>query len=260
MNLAKKKAALPHVKTLFISNLIFLVTVYLIINNHNSMDYILILFAELWVFVILVFIVELFLNKHNAIINFATTVSGFFYITLSFASLICLRNFHNIILDFNSNMMQIATTNLYRPISLLGDEAFAWLVICILGSVWTCDTVAYFVGSRFGKHKLFPRVSPKKSWEGAIGGFIGAIIGSVVLTRLLIVPELSIVHAIVIGCIVGTFGQIGDLAESLLKRDAVTKDSSHLIPGHGGMLDRLDSLLFVFPIVLIYFLVVMFLS
>jgi phosphatidate cytidylyltransferase len=114
-----------------------------------------------------------------------------------------------------------------------------------------CDSAAYFVGRAFGRHTLFERVSPKKTWEGAIAGFFFAV-GAFLLARFLVLPYLSVSDALICGTIVGLFGQIGDLAESLLKRDAGVKDSSQLIPGHGGVLDRFDSIMFVAPLIFLY--------
>jgi phosphatidate cytidylyltransferase len=124
-------------------------------------------------------------------------------------------------------------------------------VIALFASIWLCDSAAYFAGRALGRTKLFERVSPKKTWEGAAAGFVFAI-GAFLLARVLVLPYLTVTSAVVCGAIVGVFGQVGDLAESLLKRDAGVKDSSALIPGHGGVLDRFDSLLFVSPLVFLY--------
>jgi phosphatidate cytidylyltransferase len=126
-------------------------------------------------------------------------------------------------------------------------------VFTVLAAIWICDSAAYFVGKAIGKNKLFERVSPNKTWEGAIGGLAFALI-TFFAGRALIpgLAGLSVIDCIVLGHIVGVFGQIGDLAESLLKRDVGVKDSSNLLPGHGGVLDRLDSILFVFPLTYLY--------
>lgn len=116
---------------------------------------------------------------------------------------------------------------------------------------WSCDTAAYGVGRAFGRRKLAPALSPKKSVEGAIGG-LAASLAAAFLARLWFAPYLTLLDALLLGVLVGVFAQIGDLVESLLKRDAATKDSSELIPGHGGALDRFDSLLFAAPIVYYY--------
>jgi phosphatidate cytidylyltransferase len=130
-------------------------------------------------------------------------------------------------------------------------QAGGYTVISVFAIIWICDSAAYHFGSAFGRHKLFPRVSPNKSWEGAVMGFVFAV-GSAIIARQLVLPYLSMADAVVIGLIVGVAGQLGDLAESLLKRDAGVKDSSNLIPGHGGVFDRFDSLLFVSPLVYLY--------
>ena len=123
---------------------------------------------------------------------------------------------------------------------------------------WACDTGAYFTGLAIGRHQLAPSVSPKKSVEGAIGGFL-ACVGGAFLGRAWFVrdaagaPYLTPLQTILLGVLVGVAAQLGDLVESLLKRDARIKDTSDMIPGHGGVLDRFDSLLFTAP-VLYYFL------
>ncbi len=127
----------------------------------------------------------------------------------------------------------------------------AYLIISILASIWIGDSAAYFGGINLGKHKLFPRVSPNKSWEGAIFGFIFTT-GAMILAKVIILNFISWQNVIIIGIIIGTIGQIGDLVESLLKRDAAVKDSSSIIPGHGGFFDRFDSLLFSAPAIWLY--------
>lgn len=133
-------------------------------------------------------------------------------------------------------------------------QAGTW-VIMIFVVIWICDTAAYFVGLHFGKHKLFPRVSPKKTIEGAVGGFVFAMLSAVVCQQTF-VKGLRLQDALVIGVIIGIAGQLSDLVESLFKRDAGIKDSSKLIPGHGGILDRFDSEMLVAPLVYVYLLAV----
>ena len=124
-----------------------------------------------------------------------------------------------------------------------------WLASFALGciSTWVCDSFALFGGSRFGKHKLCPSVSPNKTWEGSVCGALSAVAVGVILC---FVPWYSSVPwwvAVVGALVASTLGQIGDLVESLFKRMIGVKDSSNLIPGHGGVLDRVDSLLFSIP-------------
>jgi phosphatidate cytidylyltransferase len=120
---------------------------------------------------------------------------------------------------------------------------------------WLGDTAAYFVGKAIGRHKMAPVTSPKKTWEGAIAGFIatgGGALLYVALTRSLVPWTMSAGELVGLGAIVAVVGQAGDLFESRFKRECGVKDSSGLLPGHGGMLDRLDSMLFVFPFAYAY--------
>lgn len=119
------------------------------------------------------------------------------------------------------------------------------LVLLLLLAVWACDSGAYFVGRRFGKHKLAPRISPGKTIEGALGG-VGASLGVVFLARVWL-DNLSVTEAILLGIGIGITAQVSDLCESKIKRWAEVKDSGSLIPGHGGMLDRIDSFIFAAP-------------
>ena len=182
---------------------------------------------------------ELWRNRENALLNTAVTAFGVMYISAFLSALILLRG----------------TSHVTFETITWFNEPGAFLVLTIFVSVWACDTVAYFVGIKFGKHKLFPRVSPKKTWEGAAGGFVGAVAAFALLASHYM-PQMPMIHAIVCGIIVGVMGQVGDLAESLLKRDASVKDTSQILPGHGGLLDRFDSILFVAPLILIYLMVI----
>lgn len=127
-----------------------------------------------------------------------------------------------------------------------------WLIVIML-IVMTNDSAAYYSGSAFGKHRLYPLVSPKKSIEGAIGGLLGSLVGTM-LAKFTFFPQLTFTDAAVTAIVVGMVGQAGDLFESLLKRSFGVKDSGTLIPGHGGVLDRLDSILFAAPIAYYYVL------
>ncbi|MBN9398574.1 MAG: phosphatidate cytidylyltransferase ['Candidatus Kapabacteria' thiocyanatum] len=180
---------------------------------------------------VLALTLELWRNKPNALLNVMSTVTGVIYVSGGLGSLIYLRGYdHPWFLDARFA------------------DGGASFILTLFVSVWMCDSVAYFAGMAFGKHKLFPRVSPKKSWEGAVAGGLGAIVAAIVLGGWLL-PHAPMWLLATLGGIVGVFGQIGDLAESLMKRDATIKDSSHLIPGHGGVLDRFDSMLFVAPLI-----------
>ena len=125
------------------------------------------------------------------------------------------------------------------------------LVFFLLLVVWLGDAGAYYTGRKFGRTKLSPRISPKKTVEGLIGGVIVSIITAVVI-HLTFFPEFPLLAAIIIGAILSVAGVVGDLAESMWKRSAAVKDSGTLIPGHGGLLDRFDSILFTAPILYVY--------
>lgn len=127
-----------------------------------------------------------------------------------------------------------------------------WLFVIML-IVMTNDSAAYYTGSAFGKHRLYQLVSPKKSIEGALGGLAGSLVGTM-LAKFTFFPQLTISDAVVTALVVGMVGQAGDLFESLLKRSFGVKDSGTLIPGHGGVLDRLDSILFAAPVTYYYVL------
>jgi phosphatidate cytidylyltransferase len=129
----------------------------------------------------------------------------------------------------------------------------AWRVALLLAIVMTSDTFAYFAGSAFGRHKLAPLVSPGKTVEGLAGGLVGGVVAAL-LVRQFGLPQIPLYAAIALGIVVSAFGVTGDLVESLLKRWSGVKDSGRLFPGHGGMLDRLDSLLFGAPVLYYYFL------
>ncbi len=175
----------------------------------------------------LVFYNELFRNSEFPFQNIGITLSGLFYITIPL-SLFC-------IIGLNKT-----TGDNYNPEIVLG----------ILFILWTNDTFAYLTGSRFGKRKLFPRISPGKTWEGTLGGAVAALILALVLSKFYV--TLQPVHWIVLSLIIAATGTLGDLTESMLKRSLQLKDSGKLFPGHGGLLDRFDGLFGSAPFVYCY--------
>lgn len=129
-----------------------------------------------------------------------------------------------------------------------GPDLMLLAVVCVTFS----DTGAFYVGSSVGRHRMAPRLSPKKSWEGALGGLAAAAVGGL-LAHFWFFQDLSLFHAIVLGLLLGSAGILGDLAESMVKRATGAKDSSRLLPGHGGLMDRLDSMMFASPALYYYY-------
>jgi phosphatidate cytidylyltransferase len=131
-----------------------------------------------------------------------------------------------------------------------GPPGKKWLVFLYL-VIWASDTGAYYIGTAFGKHRLYEKISPKKSVEGLLGGALASVIVAV-LCKLWLVPALGWAEAALLGAFLALAGTVGDLAESLIKRNAGVKDSGAVIPGHGGILDRMDSMLFAAPVLFFY--------
>jgi phosphatidate cytidylyltransferase len=124
-------------------------------------------------------------------------------------------------------------------------------VFYLLIVVWVGDSGAYYVGKSLGKHLLSPVISPKKTIEGALGGIAATLIASIV-AKFTLLPQMSVLHAVILGLLLAIVAQIGDLCESLLKRSVNVKDSGTLLPGHGGILDRVDGLIFAAPVLYYY--------
>jgi phosphatidate cytidylyltransferase len=132
----------------------------------------------------------------------------------------------------------------------LGSEGPRYVVLALL-LAWLADTGGYFVGRRFGKAPLSLRLSPKKTVEGLGGAVLGSLFAAL-LAHFWFLPSLPLAHALVVGVVAGVIGQLGDLVESLLKRSTGVKDSGRIIPGHGGILDRIDALMMVAPVLYLY--------
>ncbi len=131
-----------------------------------------------------------------------------------------------------------------------GDQFFPAVLLGMFLLIWTNDVFAYLIGSQFGKHRLFERHSPKKSWEGSLGGLVFALLAAWLLSQNL--TQLTLSQWMTMALIAVVFGTFGDLSESMLKRNAGVKDSGNLLPGHGGILDRFDAALFATPFVYLY--------
>lgn len=134
-------------------------------------------------------------------------------------------------------------------LKVAGHAHWVTLTLCM---AFFSDTIAYFFGRAFGKHKLYEAVSPKKTIQGAVGGLLGSSLATIGVGHFWLTPELPVAHAIPLGLLGSVVGQAGDLVESMLKRTFGVKDSSNILPGHGGMLDRIDAMLFVAPVTFYY--------
>ncbi len=191
--------------------------------------------AEVWelllAVVLALLVMELFLKEGSPLLNLGAILPGLLYVNLSFGSLLRLRFFE-------------------------GGREGEIMVFLMFFCVWAADIFAYFGGSSLGGkfigRKLFERLSPHKTWEGFLSGLAGSVAASMIYSSF--VPELSLTKALLTGLLIGLASPAGDLIESMFKRDAGVKDSSHLIPGHGGVLDRFDTIMFVSPF--IYFITV----
>lgn len=197
-----------------------------IIDTNSFIVFTAILFFP---FVFMAFIYELFSQSKTPFMNVAFIVLGMVYIGAPFA-----------LLDF---------------IAFDGKMFYADTVFGILLMTWANDTGAYLVGSQIGKTPLAPTISPKKTWEGSIGGVVITLLISAILAYIFAGKEnLQFVDWLVLGGIVVVFGSVGDLVESMLKRSVKIKDSGSLLPGHGGLLDRFDAFIFLLPFAAAYLL------
>ncbi len=197
-------------------------------NYHSSLFLLFVLAGPLYL------LVELF-SKNSGVYNVPGFITGFLYVTIPCLLLI--------LMTYPSRGMTVSE-NTYFPHIVLGMIFF----------IWINDTGAYLVGSFLGKHKLYERISPGKTWEGTMGGVLLCVGLSFLMVK--IFPQLELKHWIAISVLVAVFGTLGDLVESMLKRVAGVKDSGNIMPGHGGALDRFDSILFATPFVFVYLVVV----
>lgn len=194
---------------------------------------ILLLLAPIILGIVLIFVAELFRKATNPFQNIAFSIFPLFYLALPFGALFSLglAPYYDIDTGYSSE-----------------------IVLGFFLIIWANDTFAYLVGRQFGKHKLFERISPKKTWEGTLGGMLGALIIAFIIS--IYAPVIATTHWIVISLLITAFGSLGDLAESTLKRSLDVKDSGNILPGHGGILDRFDAVLLAAPIVALYLYII----
>ncbi|WP_180327173.1 phosphatidate cytidylyltransferase [Labilibaculum manganireducens] len=219
--LAKKANSTPQCYTgMFAAGILFLAC---FANTYLNNSGIFLLFA---VTVVMIPIIELYRKKENPFVNIAFTLLGLLYVALPFSLL------NYMVFPFNSHQFHYE------------------IILGVFVMIWANDTGAYLVGVNFGKHRLFERISPKKSWEGSIGGAIITL--GIAWLYSNYSNDLTLIQWLVTGVIVVVFGSIGDLVESLFKRSINIKDSGNILPGHGGILDRFDAILLVSPMVFVF--------
>ena len=188
--------------------------------------------ALLMIALMIILASEMFRRHTNVSANIGVTLLGILYIPFFLGTLLYIR----------TEMDHLAPAVSYAGFKL---------VAVIFITIWICDTFAYSFGRILGKRRLFKKVSPNKTWAGAIAGVAGSILVLTIVWMLDILP-LNWTECLIIGMVIGVVGQTGDLVESWFKRDAGVKDSSSLLPGHGGMLDRFDSIIFVSPAIFLF--------
>lgn len=209
----------------FLSFFVFLVS-FLVSANFIDIRYIIIIIPIIFIPAIL----ELFI-KNSTTSSIALASFGLIYTSFAFS----MMNFY---------FLEQSNRDDYR-----------FLLISVFILIWVFDSFAYLVGVKFGKHKLFKSISPKKSWEGFLGGLVFSIVASYILSQVLLdLNPLKVIGMAVIVSVVGTFG---DLIESKIKRSSGFKDSGNILPGHGGILDRFDSVLLIIPIISVYLILIL---
>jgi len=220
--IAQKKGIIPQKILGFVISIGLYISSFLL-NINEKMSYFTINLVLALTF--LLFAVELFRSKEISFINIGATIFGVIYIAFPLSLLTLLALDPNNLYSYN-------------------------LILSMFILVWLSDVGGYIIGVNFGKHKLLERISPKKTWEGVVGSLLLCIIGSFVLHQF--IPIMNINLWLTLSIIVCVSSVIGDLIESMLKRSVNIKDSGNILPGHGGILDRFDSVLFVIPMVYIF--------
>lgn len=225
--LIEKSAKIPVVRTWNIVGGFFLVLGSFYYTAFSSS---VIAFVPYIIYLLVLFVSELYLKRENPIHSIAYSALGQIYIALPFAM---------------TNYLAFAyEPGSYSPVYILA----------ILIFIWVNDTFAYLTGMAFGKHRLFERISPKKSWEGFVGGCVISVASSLIFAHFYL--SLPTIAWLGFAAVVVVFGTWGDLFESLIKRTLGVKDSGNMIPGHGGILDRFDSTILAIPAVSVYLILI----
>lgn len=208
-----------------ITGSIVLIMFALIFSTHLSLAW----YYHLIPIFLLLFIIKLYENTHHEFSTLAFQILGMVYITMP--------------------MVMLAKIGYLNSLDYSAGLPMGFFIL-----LWTSDTGAYLAGRTFGKHKLFERVSPKKTWEGSAGGLVLTIAIAVLLSKFELFDAIDLIDWIVTAILIVVFGTYGDLFESLLKRNLHIKDSGTILPGHGGALDRFDGLFLAVPAVFFYLL------
>ncbi|PIF06046.1 MAG: phosphatidate cytidylyltransferase [Draconibacterium sp.] len=222
--LIEKGGVKPFAKTGIIAGIAVFLHFFMIANGFIPKKFVVLAL----IVPVVLFLVELFDRKTTGILQSLVTLGGVVYISLPFA----LLNF------------------ILIPLMSPDKTFYPWVLAGMIFIIWVFDSMAFVIGSLIGKHKMFPLLSPAKSWEGFVGGAVFAVIMGII--NAVLFQVLTMAEWIALSLIVVVFAALGDFFESKLKRSVDVKDSGNLLPGHGGMLDRLDSLLFVSPAVFIW--------
>ncbi|HJA99385.1 MAG TPA: phosphatidate cytidylyltransferase [Candidatus Alistipes avicola] len=193
--------------------------------TDSSLLVCLLLFLFFMLLIPMMFVCELFLKRQRPAADIGVTLAGIFYVALPLSMFLLL------------------------PIQIDGSAWNPWVILFYIFIIWTNDICAYLVGMTLGRHRLYPRISPNKSWEGFFGGIVGAI-GMGLLAAWIMEADYLLWG--VLAAIAAMSGVLGDLIESMFKRAAGVKDSGNILPGHGGWLDRFDALIFSVPFVFVF--------
>lgn len=223
-NLFKESKVKPNRAFSLIISVGFYAIAFLVAQRTLELKYFLSFFPML----LIIMATELYRKKENPLQNISVTIFSIIYLAIPMS----LINF------------------LVFPEILGGSNYTPKLLIALFALIWIYDSGAYLVGVSIGRHRLFERISPKKSWEGAIGGTLTALLAAYFISGF--IPEIKLIHWIVISILTVISSTFGDLTESMFKRQFGIKDSGNLLPGHGGILDRFDSLFFAVPVVVTY--------
>jgi len=218
-NLIEKDEIKPQKLFGIITGIVLVILNLCIVFNLIDMKYLLLILPVIFS----IFIIELFRKKENSLVNVSFTLLGILYIALPFSLL------------------------LYFPLTRQDHNE---ILLSFFIFLWTSDTMAYVVGSMFGKHPLFKKISPKKTIEGTLGGIIFTLIAAIIISKFY--SSISLFQWLIFAGIVAVTGIFGDLVESSFKRSIDRKDSGTLFPGHGGLLDRFDSVFIAVPFALLY--------